>query len=390
MSLLRHVVFALVYGVLAIAVALTLPYSVPGMERWTAVAIGALILIFGAVLHEVWSRQERERALEGELSELAQARDAVLGELARAREEVRAIRGALLEAPKAASSVDEVKAELQMLHRLVTQISGKPGAPADVPRPVPQARHIDPRALAEEQVLDLVRRAIRYDRVDMALQPIVSLPQRKLRHFQAFSRIRTDDGAYLLPHHVADLVDRAGLAAPLDNVLLFRCVQMVRETLRRHRAVGFFAHVSTRSLADHAFMAQFVEFMADNPELAPRLVFALPMADLADALGPLRLPFDRLAEMGFRFCIDGIDRLDALDLVQVEQFHVRFLKIDARVLLDAVEGDDGIDLRAFKQALDRAAIDLIVDGIDDEATLIEALDLPIDYGQGALFGEPRG
>ncbi|HET8729312.1 MAG TPA: hypothetical protein VFO41_17560, partial [Alphaproteobacteria bacterium] len=98
MSLLRHIVFALAYGVLAIAVALTLPYSVEGMEKWTAVAIGALILIFGAVLHEVWTRQDRERTLQGELVELTTARDAVLVELALAREEVRAIRGALLEA----------------------------------------------------------------------------------------------------------------------------------------------------------------------------------------------------------------------------------------------------------------------------------------------------
>src|SRR3546814_6407922 len=89
MLLLRHIAFALTYGAFAIAVALTLPYSVPGMERWTAVAIGALILIFGAVLHEVWSRHEREKALQGELVELTSARDAVLIELARAREEVR-------------------------------------------------------------------------------------------------------------------------------------------------------------------------------------------------------------------------------------------------------------------------------------------------------------
>lgn len=385
MLLLRHVVFALTYGALAIAVALTLPYSVPGMEKWTAVAIGALILIFGAVLHEVWARQERERALLGELVELAAARDAVLDELACAREEVRAIRGALLDGPASAQSLDAVKEDVRTLRRLVAGISDRPAAEA-----APPERRIDPRALGDDEALALVRDAIRHDRVDIALQPIVSLPQRKLRHYQAFSRIRTSDGLELLPHRVAGLAARDGLAAALDGVVLFRSVQLARETLRRHRSVNVLARISSHSLDDGAFMEQFVAFMAANPELASRLVFALSMADLRAASAAPGQPIDRLADLGFRFCVDGPAGLDELDLALVEQSPVRFLKTDARSLLAALDRPDAIDVKALKRELDRSAIDLIVDGIDDEPTLIELLDLPIDYGQGALFGEPRG
>src|SRR3546814_11120817 len=71
--------------------------------------------------------------------------------------------------------------------------------------------------------------------------------------------------------------------------------------LRRHRSVNFFAKISMHSLRDGDFMGQFVEFMADNPELAPRLVLEFSIDDLRDALGPRRAPLDRLSEMGFRF-----------------------------------------------------------------------------------------
>ena len=48
-------------------------------------------------------------------------------------------------------------------------------------------------------MLDRVKDAIENDRVDLYLQPIVSLPQRKQRHFEAFSRLRNNDGTILRP-----------------------------------------------------------------------------------------------------------------------------------------------------------------------------------------------
>ena len=53
-------------------------------------------------------------------------------------------------------------------------------------------------------------------------------------------------------------------------------------------------------------------------------------------------------------------------------------------------GDDPIlDMRAFKGALDRHAMDLIVEKIESEDMLLDLLDLRVDFCQGYLFGEPR-
>jgi cyclic-di-GMP phosphodiesterase TipF (flagellum assembly factor) len=46
-------------------------------------------------------------------------------------------------------------------------------------------------------------------------------------------------------------------------------------------------------------------------------------------------------------------------------------------------------MRALKGALDREAMDLIVEKIETEEMLLDLLDLNIDFGQGYLFGEPR-
>lgn len=390
MSLLRHFVYASIYGALAVAVALTLPYSVPGMGAWTAVAIGAAVFLFGTLLHESDTRQRRDQVLRDSLDELADLTETMVDDLSRAREEIRAIRGRLSERPDTQRSMEEVRTELRMLQELVGHLTESQGqADTDASgsvRTLPKVLPTD--GICEAQLLALVRDAVRYDRIDLALHPIVSLPQRKLRHYQTVSRIRTSDGAHLLPNQYESLAVREGMAATIDNIRLFRCVQLVREALRRHRSVGFFASLSRESLNDRGFIDQFVEFMTANEELSSRLVFAFRHDDVMEAMPTFRQPLERLAGLGFRFSLDGLRRLDRLDHEFLHSCSVRYLRVDTAILIDAVHGR-GIDMRDFKSELDRLAIDLIADGIDDEDVLLDILDLDIDYGQGLLFAESR-
>ena len=66
------------------------------------------------------------------------------------------------------------------------------------------------------------------------------------------------------------------------------------------------------------------------------------------------------------------------------------MKIDAGVLMSVIPNDLAVaQFRKSKRALEEAGISLIVDGVDNESTLVELLEFNIDFGQGPLFGEPR-
>ncbi len=53
-----------------------------------------------------------------------------------------------------------------------------------------------------------IRAAIDANRVDLYLQPIVTLPQRKVRYYEAMSRLRTDKG---------DVLPAADFLAPAET-----------------------------------------------------------------------------------------------------------------------------------------------------------------------------
>lgn len=243
--------------------------------------------------------------------------------------------------------------------------------------------------LDEKTILDIVRDGLRENGVELALQPIVSLPQRKRRYYECFSPIRAGADRVLLPEQYIDIAERHGLITAVDNLMLFRCIQLIRRLRRGNSSAGFFLNISHHTLADRDFFQQFINLMSQHVELAPNLVFEFAQRGIESADQAVWADLGRLAQMGFRFSIDQIYSLD-LDVADLSSRHVRFLKFGADTLLSAVAaGQIGEDPGALKRILDSYAIDLVADRIESETVLRELLDLHIDFGQGYLFGEPR-
>ena len=401
MSLTRHALIAAVYCGLAIVAALGLPRMIDGVGQGVGIAVGAAILVFGAVVHEVYARQIREAELKSEVARLAADRDAVTEELSQARHEVRAIHEKLQARPEADQALVEVQDELRILQELISQLSNALPAPSAALDASPEDLRDGPgksRAgsilvtdrLDEVTLRALVRDAVRRDRVDVAVEPIVSLPQRKARFGDVTARIRTPEGAIMTPEQFHPVAERSGLATAIDNLLLFRSIQIVRGAVQRDRASGHFVAISGPTLSDADFMAQLVDFMSGNRELASALVFAFPFDSILGDRAVATRRLGELADLGFRFALDGARRLSAADAEDLAAAHVRYVRIDgASLLAQRDEPDRPEDLSAVKQALDAAAVDLIATGVASERMLVELLDIPIDYGQGPLFGPPR-
>jgi len=238
-------------------------------------------------------------------------------------------------------------------------------------------------------LLEAIERGLREEKVDLYLQPVVSLPQRKRRFYECYSRIMTEGGGLITPEQYIPVAERAGLVAAIDNLLLVRCVQLVRRARRDQPDVGFFCNISSASLADADFFQDFIAFMAENRQLAETLIFEFDQASIAAGDYLTRVNLQRLRGCGYRFSLDQVTDMD-LDLEDLASQGFRYIKVGAHLLHELARGDRPVlDMRAFKGALDRSAVDLIVEKIESEDMLLDLLELRVDFGQGYLFGEPR-
>lgn len=367
------------------------------MPGWIA-GLGLAAVL--AALHGLWvgisaSRQaavhtKQMKTVVGEIIELRREMDDAMGRVSDMSAE-------LDDMPDSKALTAEIKV-LQSLLAQLHSAKSKPAAAekstsgesaAAVPVPAVEEKAPPIAIYDDDEVLHLVQRALREDSVDLYLQPIVTLPQRKLVHYECFSRISDHKGSVIAPEQYIPIAEETGLVAAIDNLLLFRLVQHVRIVRKDHMDYGFFCNISDASLRDADFFQDFIEFMAVNRQLAENIIFEFTQAVIDSEDLETQLNLQKLAGCGYRFSLDQVSDLN-LNLDALAEMRFKFIKVDAHLLHETARGaNPKLDMNAFKGALDRHAMDLIVEKIESDEMLRDLLDLRIDFGQGFFFGEPK-
>jgi cyclic-di-GMP phosphodiesterase TipF (flagellum assembly factor) len=383
------------YLCLALIVALSLWRNGGGWGSGVAALIGGLGLAYA--FHGLIERALDSAAIRSEIGSLREAQSLLVGQLERMDARLSEITSTV--ATEAVARNEALSSEVHELEDIVAEMGRK--LEGQLSTEMAAARRSDrfgeKRSSQAHVLLDTVREALAENRVDLYLQPVVSLPQRRTVFYESFSRLRDETGRVMMPAEYLAVAEPEGLVAAIDNLLLFRCVQIVRRLAKQDRKVGIFCNVSLASLSDEVFFPQFLEFLQANKDLAGALIFEMGQAAF-DQRGPVEARhMARLADLGFRFSLDKVYDLD-LDFQDLARADVKFIKIGAQFLLDElIESDGQVILRSLPdlQAADFAALtrryglEIIAEKVESEREVVDVLELDIGYGQGHLFGEPR-
>jgi cyclic-di-GMP phosphodiesterase TipF (flagellum assembly factor) len=307
---------------------------------------------------------------------------------------------------KAAQRNQRLVDEMKMIEGLVQQLAARPTPTTDLPGPqrfskealvaraAALAEQDEPTAkpvaeLSEAELLEVIQSALEDNRIDLYLRPIVSLPQRKVAHYEGLARLRSLDGELIEPSQYQAVAGAAGLMPVIDNLLLFRCVQIVRRLSAKSNKRSILARISSHSLLDSDFFPQFLEFMTENRALKELLVFELPHTtlDLAGNEGETNL--GALASLGFSFALSEVSDL-RLDLGWLRRQNFRYVKMSAGVF-GALGADPTHDIAVdnFLARLARQKLELIAGDIAEESVAVDVVERNVRWGEGSLFGTAR-
>ncbi len=227
------------------------------------------------------------------------------------------------------------------------------------------------------------------DRLELHLQPVVSLPQRKVQFYEALARLRLDDGTLLVPAEFLPVLERRGLMPDLDRKVLARSAAIARHLAARGSEALIACNLASASLAEPGFLRAVSRLVEAHPDLTGRLVLELSQrcwrtldAERAGALAQLR-------DRGLVFALDRATDL-RLDPLSLADRGVRFVKLPAEMLL-AAEAPHGLDVELHDLAavLSRAGIKLIAERVERAEDVPDLLDLDVPLAQGFVFSPPR-
>jgi cyclic-di-GMP phosphodiesterase TipF (flagellum assembly factor) len=262
--------------------------------------------------------------------------------------------------------------------------------PQPAPEPEPEAEE-DFEELSydfadddDDAMLEIIREGIEQGRVDLYLQPTVTLPGRKVRYFEGLTRIRKADGEIVMPNDYMPVAKRSALMPLIDNVLVVRAVQVLRRLGPNAPIEGVFANISMHSLLDPDYFPELIEFMEENANLSDSLILEVSHAEMQGLNDTEIGCLDTLAALGFGFCLDNVvDFETGFDGLGDRNF--RFAKVSAEEFL----GGPGRNAADLKRRLDAAGIQLIIEKVEKESDVARLLDHGIELAQGHLFAEAQ-
>ncbi|MEI8144606.1 MAG: EAL domain-containing protein [Alphaproteobacteria bacterium] len=408
---------ALCMVAIALSVA-ALCFLVGGVEAGLSLSVGLAVLLVMVLAHlgaELGAQRREQAARVNELGRVMTETSQELFELTRRLE-----RFETLAMDKARLATEPIAQEIDALGTLVHQFArtldaheqaitkvasparraalAPDAAPVAAPAPAaapPQERKpptitVGPLAgMTEAEAAAAIAGAIGAGRIDLYLQPIVTLPQRKVRWYEASLRIRLPDGTQLSAPDYRPIAMAGGLGPLLDTEAITRSLQVGRRLISRNRDVGLICGIDGASLGSVDFASSLLDLLENEEEMKGALLFEVAQADLR-AFTLLELETLRTAgALGFRLALGGVTDL-SIEPRDLAEKGVRQVRISADLLLrDPEAAGAAIHPADLAGLFARHGIDLVATELNAESTVVDVLDYDVKFGQGLLFSPPR-
>lgn len=252
---------------------------------------------------------------------------------------------------------------------------------SDAPKPPPVGPgHAQIAAIAD---------AITTQKMDVYLEPILGLVDRKARHYEISLRLRMGPGPSIGPEQYVAIARNSGMMPAVDAARAARAAMVARHLDERGSAGCVFSSISAESLGSERFLSEFAEACRQAPKLRERLVFSVRQSELRGLSPAQWTTIKQLAGSGFRFAIEDVTSLD-LDLPDLRSAGFAFMRVSARALIDGISSLDGpVPAAELCRRLAGTGLTLMAVGLEGEEQLDGVLGGGVPLGQGPLFGMPR-
>jgi diguanylate cyclase (GGDEF)-like protein/PAS domain S-box-containing protein len=244
------------------------------------------------------------------------------------------------------------------------------------------------RALRRLEVEHQLRKGIERDELVLHYQPVVSLASGEITGLEALIRWNHPKRGQLRPGEFIEVAEESGLIEPIGRwVQEAACRQVLawHEQRPDQRPLDVSVNLSARQVA-HRDLAASVAGMLARTGLDPaHLRLEITESVLVKESASAKATLDALSDMGVRLLLDDFGT-GYSSLAYLNRFPLDALKID-REFVDALglEQERTAIVEAIIGMARALSLDVIAEGVENEAQLSELRRLGCDYAQGHLF-----
>lgn len=270
-------------------------------------------------------------------------------------------------------------------------------APASVKPPQQPALTAEPAHVVdadmqrrEQARLQPILDAFNSGGIEVHLQPIAALPQRRSVGYEVLARLRLRDGTILLPAEFIPAIERSGQAASLDAQVLTQSLAIAGHLNAKGSEEFLSINLSPSTWAEARSLGSIGRVLETYQSHSARLVIDIPQR-IFRQLDPTRLGIlGAISARGVRFAVDHVTDM-RLDPPSLAERGVRFIKLSTVILAGQSSDGIGLDVDMADMALlmRRAGIEVIGEQAETDRQVADLLDLDVRLAQGMAISAPR-
>ena len=223
--------------------------------------------------------------------------------------------------------------------------------------------------------------------VDLHVEAIVGLPQRRERIYQVVPLLVGGGKEALLPAQYMPVLEASGRLPDFEVGLVARTLVFAHRLATAGIEARVSLPLSRASLAERGFLRRLETLVEDHAEASRRLVLEIEQQAWA-AAGAESDVFARVRRSGVTFMLSGIVN-ENLNPPALARLGVRHVKLDVTRLMAAIGSEgSGADILTLVEVLARSGIEVVAQGVEDEVIVPELLDIGVPLAQGLAFALP--
>lgn len=234
---------------------------------------------------------------------------------------------------------------------------------------------------------DFLRSALREDRIEAFLQPIVEVQSNAVTAFEVLVRIR--DGEVIIPAgEFIEVAEELGMAKELDREVFRKGLAHYAKVAATHPQARLFFNLFPRSFNDIEWVRGIPELVRSAGVPCESIVLELTEREALPNLTQVRAVIEELRASGISVALDDFGsgfssflylKYLAIDYVKIEGSFVRQIAADER---------DRIMVEHINSMAHRFGLKTVAEFVEDEATARMLAEIGVDYAQGYYYGRP--
>ena len=235
---------------------------------------------------------------------------------------------------------------------------------------------------------DIIRDALRDDTFFLHYQPIMSLSDHTIQHYEALIRLRDEDGCFIEPVKIITAAEQNNLIRDIDIHVLERVMQKIATFSALEEQIKFSVNLSGTHFGNRGLLEDIcalIDYYSIDPS---RLVFEVTETAAVKDLEMASHFISSLKGLGCQFGLDDFGTGYA-SFYYLRALPVDYLKIDGTFVKEMVNNaSDQLFIKAIVDVAKGMGIKTIAEYVEDQKTLLYLREYGVDFAQGFHIGKP--